>query len=95
MSRRLLSTRRLIPLDRQDEYLTAWNAVRAAAERADGRAWMFRGAAHQDHFIEFLEWRDGADAPLPERSDVFAALRNLADRFGGGHVDEWEEVPEA
>lgn len=95
MSRRLLCTRRQIPLDRLDEYLTAWNAVRAAAEAAGGRAWMFRGAAHQDHFIEFLEWGDGEEEPLPERSDVPGELRNLADRFGAGHGDEWEEVPES
>lgn len=95
MTRRLLSTRRLLPLDRLDEYLRGWSVLLAAVEAAGGRAWMFRGAAHQDHFIEFLEWRDddGGD-PLPERADVLDARRNLDDGFGAGHADEWEEAPE-
>jgi hypothetical protein len=95
VSRRLLSTRRLIPLDRLDEYLGGWSTLRAAAEAAGGRAWMFRGAGHQDHFIEFLEWRDEGEDPLPERGDVREALRNLDGGFGAVHSDEWEEVPEA
>jgi hypothetical protein len=95
VSRRLLSTRRLIPLDRLDEYLADWNALRAAAEAAGGRAWMFRGAGHQDHFIEFLEWREDGGEPLPERAQVLTARSNLDDGFGAGNVDEWEEVPEA
>ena len=94
MSRRLLSTRRLIPLDRLEEYLAAWNALRAAAEAAGGRAWMFRGAAHQDHFIEFLEWRDDGGEPLPDRTDVLTARNDLDDAFGAGNTGEWEEVPE-
>lgn len=95
MSRRLLSTRRLIPLDRLDDYLAGWNAVRAAAEAAGGRAWIFRGADHQDHFMEFVEWEEGAGPPLPERAEVATALGDLADRFGAGRASEWEEVTDA
>lgn len=95
MTRRLLSTRRIIPLDRLDEYVDGWNALRAAAEAAGGRAWMFRGAAHQDHFIEFLEWRDAGEGPLPERDAVREAIVNLDSAFGAGQTDEWEELPES
>ncbi|MGH7505874.1 MAG: hypothetical protein ACRELX_09495 [Longimicrobiales bacterium] len=90
--RRLQATRRLIPLDRFDDYLAGWERLRAAATDAGGRAWMFRGSAHQDHFIEFLEWEDAAPA-LPERALVADASRALDESFGAGHTDEWEEVP--
>ncbi|MGH7504461.1 MAG: hypothetical protein ACRELX_02370, partial [Longimicrobiales bacterium] len=62
--RRLYATRRLIPLDRLDDYLAGWERLRSAATEAGGRAWMFRGTAHQDQFIEFLEWEDQTP-PLP------------------------------
>lgn len=92
--RRLLSTRRHIPLDRLDEYLGGWEALRSAVAAAGGNAWMFRGAEHQDQFIEFIEWRDEVGDPVPDGKEVRMALDNLDAAFGG-HTDEWEEVPEA
>ena len=95
MTRRLLSTRRLVPLDRLDDYLADWDRVRAAAEAAGGRAWLFRGARHEDQFLEFIEWGDAGDddhAPLPERAEVEAARVHLDHAFGAGHADEWEEA---
>lgn len=92
MSRRLLATRRLIPLDRLEDYLAGWETLRDAAERAGARAWMFRGTDHQDHFIEFLEWQDEGGPALPERAEIATARRGLDETFGAGHVDEWEEV---
>jgi hypothetical protein len=89
--RHLLTTRRHVPLDRADDYLSAWSQVRAAAEAGGGRAWLFRGAEHEDHFLEFIEWRD-AVGPLKERADV-AAARALLDTFAtGGTTEEWEDV---
>jgi hypothetical protein len=89
--RRLHATRRLIPLDRLDDYLVGWSRLREAAAAQGGRAWMFRGAAHQDQFIEFLEWSDEGE-PLPERPGVVDARRALGESFSAGQVDEWEEL---
>lgn len=90
MSRRLLTTRRHVPLDRADEYLAAWDRVRQVVESAGGRAWIFRGAAHEDQFIEFIEW-SGADA-LHESGDV-AAARMLLDSYAiPGAMEEWEDA---
>lgn len=91
MSRRLLTTRRHVPLDRADEYLTAWDAVRRAAEKAGARAWIFRGAAHEDQFIEFIEWPAGTAAPH-EDEDVAAARAHLDAFAAAGAVEEWEDA---
>jgi hypothetical protein len=94
--RRLLVTRRRIPLDRQDEYLAGWRDVRVAVLSAGGRAWIFRGAGHQDQFMEFIEWSDGPDsAPLPARAEVADARETVDTTFGSGLVEEWEEAPPA
>jgi hypothetical protein len=91
--KRILSTRRLIPLDRLDDYLLDWERVRAAVESAGGRAWLFRGARHQDQFIEFVEWgEEVGDTPLPERADVAPARLQLDEAYGRGHADDWEEA---
>jgi hypothetical protein len=88
--RRLLCTRRTVALDRSDDYLLAWLAVRNAASAAGIRAWLFRGAAHEDHLLEFLEWDDRFDGPM-DLDAVVAALEQL-DAFGTAHRDEWEEA---
>lgn len=90
MSRRLLTTRRHVPLDRADEYLAAWGGVRSAVEAARGHAWLFRGASHEDQFMEFIEW-SGADA-LHESGDV-ATARMLLDSYAiPGATEEWEDA---
>lgn len=91
MTRRLLCTRRVVPLDRSDDYLLAWLATRRAADGAGMRAWLFRGAGHEDHFMEFLEWEDRGAAPLEDEA-VRAALAQL-DSFGTPvGREEWEEA---
>lgn len=87
----LLVTRRHVPLDRSDDYLLMWEALRHTVEEAGGRAWIFRGAAHEDQFLEFVEWKDGAGEPLQDER-VRQALEQL-DSFGpAGNRDEWEEA---
>jgi hypothetical protein len=93
MSRRLLATRRLIPLDRLEDYHAGWETLQTAAVAAGARAWIFRRVDHQDQFIEFLEWQEDGAPALPELPDVADALRDLDAAFGPGHADEWEEVP--
>lgn len=88
---RLLTTRRHLPLDRADDYLAAWEAVRQAVESAGGRAWLFRGAAHEDQFIEFIEWSDVDGAPLDDERVVVA--RSQLDMFAiAGSTEEWEDA---
>lgn len=89
--RRLLTTRRHVPLDQAEEYLAAWEGVRRAVDDAGGRAWIFRGAAHEDQFIEFIEWSNGAPA-LHERDDVAAARSGLDVYAAAGMTEEWEDV---
>jgi hypothetical protein len=94
MTRRLQSTRRLVPLDRLDDYFADWQRVRGAAEAAGGRAWLFRGTWHEDHFLEFIEWGDDrGPTPLPDDAAVAAARLHLDHAFGRGHADDWEEAP--
>lgn len=88
MTRRLVTTRRHVPLDRSDEYLQAWGAVRTAAETAGGHAWIFRGAAHEDHFIEFIEWT--GDHALHESETVAHARTQLDAYATPGVTEEWE-----
>lgn len=91
MTRRLLTTRRHVALDRSDDYLIAWEDVRAAVEAVGGRAWIFRGAAHEDQFIEFVEWSDGS--AVPHETDAVAAARTSLDAFAlAGATEEWEDA---
>jgi hypothetical protein len=87
--RRLLITRRHVALDRADDYLSAWESVRLAVERAGGRAWIFRGAEHEDQFMEFMEWSD--DAASPHTNETVAARSEL-DAFAAGVTEEWEDA---
>lgn len=89
--RRLLTTRRHVPLDRADEYLSAWRTVRTAVEHAGGRAWIFRGAGHEDQFVEFIEWADGSVPPADD--DIVAAAAAHLDVFAAPRtVEDWEEA---
>lgn len=90
MTRRLLSTRRVIPLDRLDEYIAAWNEVERAAKQGGARAWLFRAPERQDHFLEFIEF---GGAPDLLGSEALARSRTaLEDQFGAGRTEEWEGV---
>lgn len=91
--RRLICTDRVVPLDRLDEYLALWTRVRSAAVSCDMNAWLFRGAGHDDHFREFVEWDGsvagdaGADRPELER-----ARQDLDEEFGARGTSDWHEV---
>lgn len=91
MTRRLLTARRHVPLDRADEYLAAWDRVRQAVENAGAHAWIFRGTAHEDQFIEFIEWRGAAAGPH-ENESVAAARAHLEAFAAAGAVEEWEDA---
>lgn len=88
--RRLRVTRRHVPLDRSDDYLMAWTVVQRAVEAVGARAWIFRRASHEDHFMEFIEWSDAADSPL-ESEEVSLAVAQL-DAFASASSDEWEQA---
>jgi hypothetical protein len=89
--RRLFVARRHVALDMADEYLLAWAAVRRAVEGAGGRAWAFRGATHEDQFLEFIEWDDAGPSPLDGEgiADGVAQLAAFGVAAGAG---EWEEI---
>jgi hypothetical protein len=89
--RRLLSTRRRVPLDLVDDYLLAWARLRVLAERNEAHAWIFRGSEHDDQFIEFIEWDDSKSDPLLD--DGVNAARTALDAFAHAiSSDEWEET---
>lgn len=87
--RKLLVTRRTVPLDRSEEYAEAWLLVVRAAAALPGRAWRFHRTGHDDQYVEFVEWQDDAASGDAE---VLLALRHELDAYGHGHTDELEEV---
>jgi hypothetical protein len=94
VTRNLLCTRRVVPLDLLDDYLARWRDVTRAAQAAGARAWLFRRTGHDDHFQEFLEWESGAVGAVsvadePALAGARAALAELA---GAGDDSEWEEA---
>ncbi len=86
----LVVTRRTIALDRIEEYLALWAVVRDAAESLDCRAWLFRAARRDDHFLEFLE-HAGERLPL-DQPRLMEPRRELHDSFPPDADDEWEEA---
>ncbi|HEX6135710.1 MAG TPA: hypothetical protein VFZ24_17180 [Longimicrobiales bacterium] len=89
--RHLVSVRRHVPLDIVDTYLAGWSELRRAVENAGGRAWLYRGAANEDRFIEFVEWSDDIAAPLSH--DAVAAAAAELDAFAApASTDEWDEA---
>lgn len=91
--RHVLATRRTVPLDRVDEYATAWLELQASAQGSGVNAWLFRGTDHEDHFMEFLEWSDeGVPGPMPETGTLGDLRERLTAEFGHGHEDRWDEA---
>jgi hypothetical protein len=88
---RLQTSRRVVPLDQLEHYLELWGLLRGAAQSVGARAWLFRDARRQDHFMEFVE--HGADVEI-EGSGVSEARREIDEFFGHAQVEEWEEAPE-
>jgi hypothetical protein len=89
--RRLLCTRRPVPLRLADDYLTGWARLRAAVEGVHGRAWIFRSAARDGTFLEFVEWEDSTADPLMD-DGVKAACVALDAFAAAASSDEWEEA---
>jgi hypothetical protein len=89
--RRLLCTRRQVALDTADEYLIAWLTLRNAVVAVGGRAWIFRGSGHEDHFMEFIEWDDSTAEPLEEER-VVRAMSGLGAFGSAASSEEWEEA---
>lgn len=90
MTRRLRCTRRSIALDRLGEYLSLWRRGRDAVRRHGGQAWLFRSAARDDHFLEFIEY-DNQEG-LSETRHVTSRLQALSESFPPDDVSEWEGV---
>ncbi|MFO7261404.1 MAG: hypothetical protein DIU52_009620 [bacterium] len=88
--RRLLSTRRVVPADRLDEYATAWERVQRVAREQGARAWLFRLSERHDHFIEFIEYGDAPGAL--DTDELRRARASLEEQFGPGATEEWEGV---
>lgn len=88
--RQLSTIRRHVALDRTDDYLSSWDALRAAAEALGARAWVFRGAAHEDRFLEFIEW-SGAESPL-EHDTIVEALERLDTFAPATAAEDWEQA---
>jgi hypothetical protein len=89
--RRLACTRRRMALDIADDYLLAWARLRSVVENAGGHAWIFRGAEHEDQFLEFIEWDDAKADPLMD--DGVNAARVALDSYAAAlGSDEWEEA---
>lgn len=88
--RQLSTLRRHVALDRTDEYLSAWEVLRGAIEALQARAWVFRGVAHEDHFLEFIEW-SGDVSPLDDAA-VVEALERLDTFAPATAAEEWEQA---
>lgn len=88
---RLFVTRRTVPLDRIDVYLELWARLKTAAEGLGCRAWLFRAAAREDRFLEFLE--EPAGGPALDDATISDARAELRDRFPPEADDEWTEAP--
>jgi hypothetical protein len=87
--RRLLVTRRVVPLDRSDEYGAGWTRLRALCALRGAHAWLFHPAGHEDRFIEFLEWQEPLE--LLADSDIEEAARQL-EEIAAGTAEELEEA---
>jgi hypothetical protein len=87
--RHLISLRRRIGADQHAAYDAAWHHLRDAAVARGAHAWRFRSAADATEFLEFLEFRAGADprSHTPVR-DALAAL----DRLAPASPEEWREA---
>lgn len=88
--RRLISTRRRVPAERQGDYLAVWRRVEQAVDPLDAHAWIFRAASDPSLFIEFLEFRGGVD---PREVDAVADALGRLDRIGGyADAEEWVDI---
>lgn len=89
MAHSLLTTRRVVPLDRLEEYIDSWGRVRDLVVGQGGRAWLFRAAAREDSFLEFIEFEERHAVLRTDELQV--ARESLAEEFGERETEEWEE----
>ena len=89
--RHLLVTRRQIPLDRLDEYGDAWDELCRAAVQRGARAWRFRAASREDHYLEFVEWGGAAARGLLRDAGFAAARATVDESFVAMYAEEWIE----
>jgi hypothetical protein len=73
-----------------EEYREAWERVRTRMIELGGRAWMFRAADHSGRNIEFLEWRQSAEASPLEDALLADAIDEL-ESFGDATTEVWIE----
>jgi orotate phosphoribosyltransferase len=85
--RKLLVTRRRVPLDRFEDYDKAWARLLHAASQSGGHAWRFRAAELEDQFLEFLEWTGAIDVDAATHE-----LRKDLDQLARGATQHWTEA---
>jgi hypothetical protein len=84
--RRLVSTERRVPRTAEDRYDAAWTGVLAAASARSAHAWRFRSAGEEGLFVEFLEFRAGAD---PREDPPLRRALDELERISAGLTREW------
>jgi hypothetical protein len=82
--RSLLITERSVDPGLREQYDVAWTALRAAASGVGFHAWRYRSG---DRFIEFLEFRAGADP-----REFIQAHLGVLNQISPGTVDEWADA---
>ena len=95
--RTLLVRERVVPDGRTSAYHGAWKQVVYTAGRIGIRAWIFRSATTQDHYLEFIEWKSddapsgtGAASPPAEMAAVLDGLDMIAPAMNSGAWKEWK-----
>lgn len=90
-SRRLVSLRRAVPVAVRGRYDELWSAAQGAVVGLGAHAWRFSDLAGSGHYLEFLEFADGADPRTDRR--VGEPLTRLEAEIGAAEVEEWAECP--
>jgi hypothetical protein len=87
--RRLVSQRRTVSAGLLPLYEQRWADLHLAATALGAHAWRFVSSTDPCAYLEFIEFRAGADP----RADpaVRAALRLLDEHVGASAEEEWEE----
>ena len=89
--RRLVSLRRVAPVAVRARYDEIWSAVQGAAVSLGAHAWRFSDLGRSGHYLEFLEFAEGAD-PRTD-SSVAGRLTELDAEIGAAEIEEWAECP--
>jgi hypothetical protein len=73
----LVGLTRRVPRDREDAYADGWLRLRNAATAAGANAWRFLSVSEPGTYLEFIEFRSGAD---PRHDDSVAGILDALDR---------------